>query len=141
MFLLYAFFTLFAKMLCPFGYQKHFLTFVYFPSFFCEALKMTSRPLKRPGRLSKRKCRKRRLSISSLIFCLVALFSIVYTVHQFVSSYESKSNLLSKYYKISVFPHFVLNSYCCFILQYYNLSRNVFFRDFNSQVGNSLTLV
>ena len=111
MFLLYAFFTLFAKMLCPFGYQKHFLTFVYFPSFFCEALKMTSRPLKRPGRLSKRKCRKRRLSISSLIFCLVVLFSIVYTVYQFVSSNKSKSNLLSKYYKISVFPYFVLNSY------------------------------
>ena len=50
--------------------------------------------------------------MSSLIFHLVPLFSIVYTVYQFVPSHKSKLNLLSKYYKIDVFPHFVLNSYC-----------------------------
>ena len=56
---------------------------------------MTSCPLKRPGRPSKRKCRKRGLSISSLIFRMVVLSSIVYTVYQFVPLNESKSNLLS----------------------------------------------
>ena len=70
------------------------------------------RPLKRPDRPSKRKCRKRGLSIPcSLVFRLVVLFSIVYTVYQFVPSHKSKSNLLSKYYAINIFPHFVLNSY------------------------------
>ena len=82
-----------------------------FSFLFCEALRMTSHPLKPPGHSSKRKCRKRVLSISSHIFHLVSLFSIVYTVYQFVPSHKSKSNLLSKYQKINVFPHFVLNSY------------------------------
>ena len=73
---------------------------------------MKFHPLKPLGHSSKRKFRKRVLSISSLIFHLVVLFSIVYTVYQFVPSHKSKSSLLSKYYKIDLFPHFVLNSYC-----------------------------
>ena len=108
-FLLYAFVALFALpvlLLKTLSYNR------IFSFLFREAFKMTSRPLKRSGRPSKRKCRKRGLSISSLIFRLVVLFSIVYTVYQFVPSHESKSNLLSKYYRINVFPHFVLNSYC-----------------------------
>ena len=107
-FLLCAFVTLFAL---PVWLLKTLSYIRIFSFLFCEAFKMASRPLKRPGRPSKRKCRKRGLSISSLVFRLVVLFSIVYTVYQFVPSHKSKSNLLSKYYAINVFPHFVLNSY------------------------------
>ena len=92
-FLLCAFVTLFAL---PVWLLKTLSYIRIFSFLFCEAFKMTSRPLKRPGRPSKRKCRKRGLSISSLVFRLVVLFSIVYTVYQFVPSHKSKSNLLSK---------------------------------------------
>ena len=92
MFLLYAFFYIVCQKALPVLLLKTLSYIRIFSFLFCEAFKMASRPLKRPGRPSKRKCRKRGLSISSLVFRLVVLFSIVYTVYQFVPSHKSKSN-------------------------------------------------